>query len=64
MIDAISIKTVQRGDNRIYDVARLWVGGVPFSADLTASVEATTRRIAAAAGIEITDHRPVKAQSK
>jgi hypothetical protein len=57
MADKISFATNERQDGSTYDVARLWIGGVLFSADLMPHVETITRRIAAEAGLEIIDNR-------
>ncbi len=57
MIDQIHFSTSQRRDGAEYDTARVWIGGIPFSADLMPGVEATTRRIAAEMNIQILDTR-------
>ena len=57
MIDAIHLRTIERSDHRRYEIARLWIGGVPFSADLTPGVETTLRRIAETGSIELSDLR-------
>ena len=57
MVDAIQLRTQERSDGVSYDVARLWVGGVPFSADLSPDVERTTRRLAAELDLDVDDLR-------
>lgn len=58
MIDQIRFVRQQSKNNEHQDVARLWIGGVPFSADLTPDVERVVRRIGREAEIDIFDARP------
>lgn len=60
LIDQIGFKTEQANDGREYDVVRLWIGGVPFSAHLQPQVERIARRIAQETGLEIIDARKPK----
>lgn len=56
-IDQIRFVTDQGDNHRTYDRVRLWIGGVPFSADLMPHTERMARRIAAEEGLEIIDAR-------
>lgn len=56
-IDQIRFATQQTTDGRPYDVVRLWVGGIPFTADLTPQTEVVARRIADETGQHIFDAR-------
>lgn len=59
-IDQITIKRNQSLNGREFDQVRLWIAGIPFSADLPEGADITERiirRIAAAEGLEILDHR-------
>lgn len=58
MIDAVKIGTSQNQAGKEFERVTLWVGGVPFSADLTPHVERIARRIASDIGVEIQDRRP------
>ena len=55
-ITGIHLKTQQTAAGKNYEVARLWIGGMYFSADL-GSRESLIRRIATELGVEITDSR-------
>jgi hypothetical protein len=57
MIDQIRLVTTTAADGREYDVARIWIGGIPFSADLTPHVERVVQRIAKAQGVHPIDAR-------
>lgn len=56
-IEAVLFKTQERANGTSYEVARIWMGGVPFSADLSPHVERIARRLAAEAGVDVGDHR-------
>lgn len=56
-IDAITLKAMTRVDGSQYEVARIWIGGIPFSADLNPHVETITRRFAAENGLTVDDLR-------
>lgn len=59
-IDQITIKRNLSPNGREFDQVRLWIAGIPFSADLPEGAEITERiirRIAAAEGLEVLDHR-------
>lgn len=62
MIDQIELRSVHRGNNgQSVDVIRVWIGGVPFSADLGSYSEAIAQRVASRAEVPLMDHRPTPA---
>lgn len=56
-IDQIRFVTQQRKDGTEYDVARVWIAGIPFSADLMPQVERIATRLAADHDIPLIDAR-------
>jgi hypothetical protein len=56
-IDQIRLCTEQTASGKEYDVARLWIASVPFSAYLTPQVERIVRRMAAEWDIDLIDVR-------
>lgn len=63
MIDQISIRNVVNAKTGFTQV-RVWIGGIPFSADLTGdAMERTIIRIAKATGLEVVDTRSTQAQA-
>lgn len=56
-VDQIRFVTDQGDNHRTWDAVRIWIAGVPFSADLTPQVERIARRIAADEAIDIIDAR-------
>lgn len=57
LIDQIRFTTQQTKDGREYDVVRVWIAGIPFTADLTPQVERAANRIAQETGQHIFDAR-------
>lgn len=57
MIDQIRIDRRTNGNGREHERVRIWIAGVPFSADNSAHVERVVRRFATVNNIEITDLR-------
>jgi hypothetical protein len=56
-ITGIQFKTQQTASGKEYDVARLWIAGVPFSAHLCPQVERIVRRIASELDVDVLDFR-------
>ena len=57
MIDAVRFSSAVSATGSHYEKATIWIGGLPFSVDLTPHVEKVVKRIALKCGIEITDAR-------
>lgn len=58
LITSITIRTHRNANGRQFDQVRVWVAGMPFSADLTDErMERVVRRIAKEAGVEVDDYR-------
>ena len=57
-ITGIHFKTAQTAAGKTYEVARIWIGGIPFSADLVSeAMERQIQRLAKELDVEITDSR-------
>jgi hypothetical protein len=57
MIDAVRFSSAVSVTGRHYEKATIWIGGLPFSVDITPHVERVVKRIALKCDIEIIDAR-------